>query len=83
MAWHYERPSPTRIILSGKDENNNEIYAVLDRIDEQRPINIQSPVQGEPLNHKPWPRRYPVTDASFDGKQTLWDRPAPRGYREP
>jgi hypothetical protein len=74
MVWHYERPSETRIILSGKDENNNEIYAVLDRIDEQWPIKIESPVEGEPLHYTQWPRRYPSTDASFDGTENFWSR---------
>jgi hypothetical protein len=83
MVWHYDQPSSTRIILSGKDEKSNEIYAVLDLIDELRSINIAYPVEGEPLDYRPWPRRYPTTDASFDGKQTLWDRPSPRGGGEP
>lgn len=32
FAWHFQRPSPNRLILSGVDENRDSIYVVLDRI---------------------------------------------------
>jgi hypothetical protein len=84
LVWHYERPDENRIVLSGKDESHNDIYAVLDRIDEQQaPVKVESPVEGQPLQYRQWPRRYPLTSAGFDGTQTLWDRPAPRGAVEP
>jgi hypothetical protein len=82
MMWHYERPSATRIILSGSDENNNALYIVLDRIEEEYPIKIESPIQGSPLTYKSWTRRYPATDASFDGKENFWDR-LPQSRFEP
>lgn len=32
LAWHFERPSRDRIILSGLDENKDSLYVVLDRV---------------------------------------------------
>jgi hypothetical protein len=84
LVWHYERPSVDRIVLSGTDDQKNNIYAVLDRIPEQLAINVGSPVQGQPLQYsRPFYNRYPVHDASFDGKQSRWDRPAPKGALAP
>jgi hypothetical protein len=69
LAWHYSRPSDSRIILSGLDENKNSIYVVLDRVKEQYPIQIESPVQGQAVRYdRTFARRYPVHDKSFDGK---------------
>ena len=68
IAWHYSRPSESRIILSGQDEKNNSIYVVLDRVPEQLPILIKSPVPGEPLQYSPFfGKRYPVHERSYDG----------------
>jgi hypothetical protein len=68
LAWHYSRPSDSRIILSGQDENKNSIYVVLDRVDQQLPILIDSPVPGQPLHYDSgFGRRYPVHDKSYDG----------------
>jgi len=68
MKWTFSRPSPTRIILSGLDEDKNSIYAVLDRVDEQQAIHIVSPVQGQPLHYdRVFYRRFPIRDRSFDG----------------
>ncbi|MDW5266061.1 MULTISPECIES: hypothetical protein [Acidobacteriaceae] len=68
LVWHYTRPSPTRVILTGNTFDGHEFYAVLDRLDENQAIHISSPVQGEPLIYGlPFSRRYPVTPASFDG----------------
>jgi hypothetical protein len=76
LVWHFSRPSDSRIILTGLDENKNSLYIVLDRIDEKYPIQIESPVPGEPIRYdRIFKRRYPVTDKSFDGKETWWDRP--------
>jgi hypothetical protein len=72
LAWHYERPSEGRIILSGKDENGNTLYAVLDRVDETWPIKIESPIEGQPVRYAQWERRYPVTRANFDGTEDIW-----------
>jgi hypothetical protein len=84
LVWHYERPTSERIILSGKDDQQNSIYAVLDRISEHLAINVGSPVQGQPLQYsRPFYNRYPVRDAGFDGTQTFWDRPAPKGFAAP
>lgn len=35
LAWHFERPSKNRIILSGIDDNKDSIYVVLDRINKE------------------------------------------------
>jgi hypothetical protein len=68
LAWHYSRPSESRIILSGQDEMNNSIYVVLDRVTEQIPILIESPVPGQPLQYRPFfGKRYPVHERSYDG----------------
>jgi hypothetical protein len=68
LSWQFSRPSPGRIILSGVDEKKNTIYAVLDRVDEQQAIHIDSPVQGQPLHYdRVFYRRYPIHDSSFDG----------------
>ena len=68
LAWHYDRPSDSRIILSGQDENKNSIYVVLDRVSEQLSILIKSPVPGQPLQYSPFfEKRYPVHDRSYDG----------------
>ncbi len=84
LAWHYERPTADRIVLSGKDDQNNSIYAVLDRIPEHLAINVGSPIQGQPLQYsRSFYNRYPVHDANFDGTQSFWDRPAPKGAVAP
>ncbi len=84
LIWHYERPTADRIVLSGKDDQKNSIYAILDRIPEHLAINIGSPVQGQPLRYSHmFYNRYPVHDASFDGTQSFWDRPAPKGAVAP
>jgi len=68
LVWHYSRPSDSRIILTGRTFDNQEFYAVLDRVDETQAIHISSPIQGDPLIYgRPFGRRYPVTDRSFDG----------------
>jgi hypothetical protein len=81
LTWHYERPSPTRIILTGQDENKKSIYVVLDRADERYAINVGSPMPGQPLQYnRQFTNRYPVHDASFDNHQSFWDRPASKGF---
>ncbi len=68
LVWHYERPSSSRIILTGETPDKQQFYAVLDRIDERLPINIDSPIQGEPLKYdRQFGRRYPLYSQSFDG----------------
>jgi hypothetical protein len=68
LAWHYSRPSDSRIILSGQDENKNSIYVVLDRVDQHLPILIDSPVPGQAQHYDPFfGKRYPVHDKSYDG----------------
>jgi hypothetical protein len=69
LVWHYSRPSDSRIILSGPDDKGNSLYVVLDRIEEKYPIQIGSPLPGQPLHYdRTFTRRYPVTDRSFDSK---------------
>jgi len=69
LVWHYSRPTDSRIILSGLDDQGNSLYVVLDRIDEKYPIQIASPIPSQPLHYdRTYARRYPVTSASFDGK---------------
>ncbi len=69
LVWHYSRPSDSRIILSGFDDTGNSLYAVLDRVQENYPIQIGSPLPGQPLHYdRTFTRRYPVTNRSFDGK---------------
>ena len=68
LVWHYERPSDSRIILTGTTPDKQRFYAVLDRIDEKLPINVDSPIQGEPLKYdRQFGRRYPLYSRSFDG----------------
>jgi hypothetical protein len=68
LVWHYSRPSDSRIILSGLDDKGNSLYVVLDRVEEKYPIQIGSPVPGQPLHYdRTFSRRYPVTDKNFDG----------------
>lgn len=38
LVWSYNRPSPSRIIISGLNEQGKSIYAVLDRVEKQYPI---------------------------------------------
>jgi hypothetical protein len=35
LVFQYERPTPSRIILSGIDQNHDSVYAVLDRINKK------------------------------------------------
>lgn len=68
LVWRYSRPSTSRIVLTGETADKQQFYAVLDRIDENQAVHIDSPVPGQPLNYsRQFERRYPVTDASFDG----------------
>lgn len=68
LVWHYTRPSPSRIILTGHTFDGHDFYTVLDRLDENQAIHISSPIQGEPLAYgRQFSRHYPVTPASFDG----------------
>jgi hypothetical protein len=41
FAWHYERPTPSRIILRGRLENKDSIDVVLDRIERNFPIQTK------------------------------------------
>lgn len=68
LVWHFSRPSDSRIILTGSTFDNQEFYAVLDRVNENQAIHIDSPVQGQQLTYgRQFGRRYPVTPRSFDG----------------
>jgi hypothetical protein len=35
LVFQYERPTPSRIILSGIDQDHDSVYAVLDRINKK------------------------------------------------
>jgi hypothetical protein len=39
QVLHYERPTESRIILSGRNEFKDSIYVVLDRLDKKYPLN--------------------------------------------
>jgi hypothetical protein len=70
LVWHYTRPSPTEITLSGQTFDGHAFYAVLDRVEDTQAIHVSSPVAGEPLVYgRQFGRRYPATPASFDGTQ--------------
>jgi hypothetical protein len=67
-VWHYTRPSDSRIILTGTTFDNQQFYAVLDRVGENQAIHISSPVPGQPLQYsRQFGRRYPATPPGFDG----------------
>ncbi|MDW5266056.1 MULTISPECIES: hypothetical protein [Acidobacteriaceae] len=67
-VWHYSRPSDSRIILTGSTPDKQEFYAVLDRVQENQAIHVDSPIQGEPLVYsRQFGRRFPVRPKSFDG----------------
>lgn len=52
LVWHFERPSDSRIILSGLNEHKDSIYVVLDRVQKNYPINIdRSKYAAAALNH--------------------------------
>ncbi len=68
QVWHYTRPTPSRIILTGHTFDGHEFYAQLDRVDENQAIHISSPTEGKPLEYgRQFSRRFPVTPVSFDG----------------
>ncbi len=68
LVWHYTRPTPDRIILTGQLADKQKFYAVLDRIHENQAIHVGSPLPGQPLQYdRLFTRRYPVTPKSFDG----------------
>lgn len=67
-VWHYSRPSDSRIILSGKTPDKQDFYAVLDRVDENQAIHVDSPIQGDKLAYtRQFGRRFPIRPKSFDG----------------
>lgn len=35
LVWHYERPAPGRIILSGVNDHKDSIYVILDKVDKR------------------------------------------------
>src|SRR5690606_23399886 len=41
FTWKYERPTSSRIILSGLNDKKDSIYVVLDRIDRELPIQVK------------------------------------------
>lgn len=67
-VWHYSRPSDGRIILTGITPDKQDFYAVLDRIDENQAIHIDSPIPGSaPIYGRQFYRRFPLRPKSFDG----------------
>jgi hypothetical protein len=67
-VWHYSRPSDTRIILTGMTPDKQQFYAVLDRIDEDQAIHIDSPIPGSASTYgRQFYRRFPLRPKSFDG----------------
>jgi len=40
IVWNFKRPTPTRIIISGLNENRDSIYVVLDKVQKEYPIKI-------------------------------------------
>ncbi len=67
-VWHYSRPSDSRIILTGVTPDRQQFYAVLDRVDENQAIHIDSPLQDASLSYsRQFGRRFPVRPKSFDG----------------
>jgi len=51
LVWSYSRPSSSRIIISGLNEQGKSIYAVLDRVEKQYPIKYDRSVAQYTTHH--------------------------------
>lgn len=65
LVWHYSQPSDSRLIITGRDEDKNTLYVVLDRVDRNLPIHIAEPVAGQPLRYGTFERRFPLRAESL------------------